>query len=129
MADEAGFPSIDLPVRPPYPPMEAQAVEARPADVLSRAARRERSGMRKVRRLRMADCVLGGFRYAQAGGEVGSLLLGLEVRYEHSSGGRFRRGTKPLRWRPDKAPQLCTLAQLDGTADRALAEFWGRRAG
>lgn len=37
----------------------------------------ERTAMRKVKRARTADCVVGGFRYAQAGGEVGSLLLGL----------------------------------------------------
>jgi ATP-dependent DNA ligase len=33
--------------------------------------------MLKVKRLRTADCVLGGFRYASAAREVGSLLLGL----------------------------------------------------
>jgi ATP-dependent DNA ligase len=33
--------------------------------------------MLKVKKLRTADCVIGGFRYAAKGGEVGSLLLGL----------------------------------------------------
>ena len=33
--------------------------------------------MVKVKRLRSADCVVGGFRYASSGGRVGSLLLGL----------------------------------------------------
>jgi ATP-dependent DNA ligase len=33
--------------------------------------------MRKVKRLRTADCVVGGFRYEQGGQGVGSLLLGL----------------------------------------------------
>jgi ATP-dependent DNA ligase len=33
--------------------------------------------MLKVKRLRTADCVVGGFRYATSGGIVGSLLLGL----------------------------------------------------
>jgi ATP-dependent DNA ligase len=33
--------------------------------------------MLKVKRLRTADCVVGGFRYASKGREVGSLLLGL----------------------------------------------------
>jgi ATP-dependent DNA ligase len=37
----------------------------------------ERAGMVKVKRLRTADCVVGGFRYASKGGAVGSLLLGL----------------------------------------------------
>lgn len=37
----------------------------------------ERSAMRKIKRIRTADCVVGGFRYASKGGAVGSLLLGL----------------------------------------------------
>ena len=37
----------------------------------------ERTGMRKVKRLRTADCVVAGFRYAQRERLVGSLLLGL----------------------------------------------------
>lgn len=37
----------------------------------------ERTGMQKVKRIRTADCVVGGFRYASRGGGVGSLLLGL----------------------------------------------------
>ena len=36
-----------------------------------------RTGMQKVKRIRTADCVVGGFRYASKGGVVGSLLLGL----------------------------------------------------
>lgn len=36
-----------------------------------------RDGMVKVKRLLTADCVVGGFRYAQKGGAIGSLLLGL----------------------------------------------------
>ncbi|MDT4967733.1 MAG: hypothetical protein QOJ64_2470 [Acidobacteriota bacterium] len=37
----------------------------------------ERTGMVKIKRIRTADCVVGGFRYASSGGLVGSLLLGL----------------------------------------------------
>lgn len=37
----------------------------------------ERDGMVKIKRLRSADCVVGGFRYLAARREVGSLLLGL----------------------------------------------------
>ena len=37
----------------------------------------DRKAMVKVKRLRTADCVVGGFRYATKGGVVGSLLLGL----------------------------------------------------
>ena len=138
----------------------------------------ERDGMVKVKRRRTADCVVGGFRYASRGREVGSLLLGLydrkgllhhvgfcsslnererkgllaklerlveppgftgkapggpsrwstersaewkplrpelvvEVGFDHVTGGRFRHGTKFVRWRPDKAPTQCTMAQLD----------------
>ena len=35
-----------------------------------------------------------------------------EVQYDHVSGGRFRHGTRFLRWRPDKAPRQCTFDQL-----------------
>jgi len=38
--------------------------------------------------------------------------LVVEVAYDHVSGGRFRHGTKFLRWRPDKAPRQCTIEQL-----------------
>jgi ATP-dependent DNA ligase len=37
----------------------------------------DRSGMEKVKLVRTADCVVGGFRYATSGKKVGSLLLGL----------------------------------------------------
>jgi ATP-dependent DNA ligase len=137
----------------------------------------ERDGMLKVKRQRTADCVVGGFRYASKGGDVGSLLLGLydgdgrldhvgfcsglraevrqglrpklerlrrppgftgrapggpsrwstersarweplqpklvvEVAYDHVSNGRFRHGTRFLRWRPDKDPRQCTTEQI-----------------
>jgi ATP-dependent DNA ligase len=139
--------------------------------------------MRKIKRIRTADCVVGGYRMASKGGAVGSLLLGLydedgklnhvgftssfslaerkklkailepyeggegftgnapggpsrwstersaqwvplapklvcEVRYDHFSGGRFRHGTKFLRWRPDKKPKACTYDQLSGAKGR-----------
>jgi len=190
----------------------------------------ERTGMVKVKRIRTADCVIGGFRWSRAaaekgaggkrsaeksaarahtslqqsgasgrkkpGEEVGSLLLGLyndqgkldhvgfsssfsredrkklksilkpliagparnsgddapadsagftgkapggpsrwtrddrdtewlplkpklvgEFQYDHFSGGRFRHGTKFLRWRPEKKPDQCTMEQLG--ADRS----------
>ncbi len=161
----------------------------------------ERAGMVKVKRLRSADCVVGGFRYLQnrgkggeAAGEVGSLLLGLydregkldhvgfsssftaeerrellplllplvappgftgkapggpsrwstrrsddwqplrpalvcEVRYDHVSGGRFRHGTKFLRWRPDKKPEACTFDQVRPRAAGPLLAHLGLTAG
>lgn len=36
-----------------------------------------REGGIKIKRIRTADCVVGGFRYATKGGVIGSLLLGL----------------------------------------------------
>jgi ATP-dependent DNA ligase len=38
--------------------------------------------------------------------------LVIEVSYDHFTGGRFRHGTSLIRWRPDKAPQQCTLEQV-----------------
>jgi ATP-dependent DNA ligase len=38
--------------------------------------------------------------------------LVVEVQYDHFTGGRFRHGTRFLRWRPDKAPRQCTLDQV-----------------
>jgi ATP-dependent DNA ligase len=42
----------------------------------------------------------------------------VEVGYDHFTGGRFRHGTRFLRWRPDKAPRQCTYDQL-GRAGRS----------
>jgi ATP-dependent DNA ligase len=144
-----------------------------------------RKGMQKIKLMRSADCVIGGFRYGEKkqGGRkvIGSLLLGLyddggllhhvgftsaikasdrlrltekfdkiaaassftgkapggpsrwstkrsatwqpvrpvhvvEVAYDHVSGGRFRHGTRILRWRPDKKPSQCRLDQLSQSA-------------
>jgi ATP-dependent DNA ligase len=44
--------------------------------------------------------------------------LVVEVEYDHFTGGRFRHGTKFLRWRPDKAPKQCTIEQV--RRDRGL---------
>ena len=38
--------------------------------------------------------------------------LVVEVGYDHVSGGRFRHGTRFLRWRPDKPPRRCTMEQI-----------------
>jgi len=38
--------------------------------------------------------------------------LVIEVSYDHFTGGRFRHGTKLLRWRPDKSPPQCTMDQV-----------------
>jgi ATP-dependent DNA ligase len=38
--------------------------------------------------------------------------LVVEVGFDHFAGGRFRHGTKFLRWRPDKSPKQCTFDQV-----------------
>jgi ATP-dependent DNA ligase len=52
-----------------------------------------------------------------------------EVRYDHFSGGRFRHGTKFLRWRPDKAPRQCTYAQVEPGGDADALARLDRKAG
>jgi ATP-dependent DNA ligase len=154
----------------------------------------ERTGMVKVKNMRTAECVVGGFRYgSKATKTLGSLLLGLyddkgllnhvgfcsaltekqrkeltpkieklkqsvedgggftgkapggvsrwstersgewealqptlvvEVQYDHFSGGRFRHGTRFLRWRPDKTPRKCTMDQV--TAKGAPVSLLGK---
>jgi ATP-dependent DNA ligase len=64
----------------------------------------DRRAMQKIKRLRTADCVVGGFRYAQEGGEIGSLLLGLyddegqldHVGFAASFTAQERRALKPI---------------------------------
>jgi ATP-dependent DNA ligase len=146
----------------------------------------ERTAMVKVKQIRTADCVVGGFRYATGLRVLGSLLLGLydddgllhhvgftsafkaserpaltkkfkalrkppgftgnapggpsrwstertgewepvdpkivvEVTYDHFTGGRFRHGTKIVRYRPDKAPRQCTMEQVEHREGKSLA--------
>ncbi|MGI8820936.1 MAG: ATP-dependent DNA ligase [Chthoniobacterales bacterium] len=45
----------------------------------------------------------------------------VEVTYDHFTGGRFRHGTKIVRWREDKAPRQCTLDQVQGREGKSLA--------
>jgi ATP-dependent DNA ligase len=45
----------------------------------------------------------------------------VEVTYDHFTGGRFRHGTKIVRWRKDKAPRQCTLDQVLGREGKSLA--------
>jgi ATP-dependent DNA ligase len=45
--------------------------------------------------------------------------LVVEVEYDHFTGGRFRHGTKLLRWRPDKAPRQCKMEQVSQAGARA----------
>ena len=46
--------------------------------------------------------------------------LVVEVQFDHFTGGRFRHGTKFLRWRPDKSPKDCTMRQVKRESQSAL---------
>jgi ATP-dependent DNA ligase len=145
----------------------------------------ERTAAVKIKQIRTADCVVGGFRYATDKKVIGSLLLGLygddgllhhvgfisgfkasdrraltekferlrkppgftgnapgspsrwstersgewepvspkvvvEVAYDHFTGGRFRHGTRFLRWRSDKDPSQCTMDQVEYREGKSL---------
>jgi ATP-dependent DNA ligase len=43
-----------------------------------------------------------------------------EVQFDHFTGGRFRHGTKFLRWRPEKSPRQCTMKQVRRENESAL---------
>jgi ATP-dependent DNA ligase len=43
-----------------------------------------------------------------------------EVQFDHFTGGRFRHGTKFLRWRPEKDPHDCTMKQIQRENRSAL---------
>jgi ATP-dependent DNA ligase len=47
--------------------------------------------------------------------------LVVEVCYDHFGNGRFRHGTRILRWRPDKAPRQCTFDQIRQEAGNLLS--------
>jgi ATP-dependent DNA ligase len=46
--------------------------------------------------------------------------LVVEVQFDHFTGGRFRHGTKFLRWRPEKDPHDCTMKQVQRENRSAL---------
>ena len=46
--------------------------------------------------------------------------LVVEVQFDHFTGGRFRHGTKFLRWRPEKLPRVCTMKQVRRESRSAL---------
>jgi ATP-dependent DNA ligase len=46
--------------------------------------------------------------------------LVVEVEYDHFTGGRFRHGTRLVRWRPDKAPRQCHMDQVTRTGAGSL---------
>ena len=74
--------------------------------------------MVKVKQLRTADCVVGGFRYAEKKREVGSLLLGLydDQRVLHHVG--FTSGL-PAKERPELTKRLEALVEGPGFTGNA----------
>lgn len=46
--------------------------------------------------------------------------LVVEVGFDHFTGGRFRHGTKFIRWRPEKSPEQCTMQQVKRESQSAL---------
>jgi ATP-dependent DNA ligase len=53
--------------------------------------------------------------------------LVVEVQYDHFSGGRFRHGTRLMRWRPDKAPRQCVMDQVKpGSSIQAVLSGSGK---
>jgi ATP-dependent DNA ligase len=46
--------------------------------------------------------------------------LVVEVEYDHFTGGRFRHGTRLVRWRPDKSPRQCRMEQVNQTGAASL---------
>jgi len=49
----------------------------------------------------------------------------VEVRYDYMEGVRFRHTAQFVRWRPDRAPESCTYAQLEQAVEFDLAEVLG----
>jgi ATP-dependent DNA ligase len=69
------------------------------------------------------DAPGGKSRWAPAGSREWKPLrpkLVVEVCYDHFTGGRFRHGTRLLRWRPDKAPRQCGYHQLPKPSRKLL---------
>jgi ATP-dependent DNA ligase len=90
-------------------------VVAKPLDQPYRFGER---AMVKVKQLRTADCVVGGFRYAEKKHEVGSLLLGL-----YDSGGKLHHvgftSAIPAKERPELTKTLEALVKAPGFTGNA----------
>lgn len=55
--------------------------------------------------------------------------LVVEVTYENVSAGRFRHPARFVRWRPDKAPEDCTYAQLEQPPPVELTQIFAAELG
>ncbi len=73
----------------------------------------DRHGMLKIKRLRTADCIVGGFRLANDGSSLGSLLLGL---YDDDGALDYVGFTSGF----SAAEKKSLLKKLDGPQDRCL---------
>ena len=51
----------------------------------------------------------------------------LEVKFDTMQSGRFRHAATFLRWRSDKAPEECTVDQIDTPAPADVTELWRSR--
>jgi ATP-dependent DNA ligase len=49
-------------------------------------------------------------------------VLIAEVTYDHFTNGRFRHGTRFVRWRPDKSAEQCTYDQIHGYKPEAASK-------
>ena len=90
----------------------------------------ERTGMVKIKRLRTADCVVGGFRWAHGkgkhpGDEVGSLLLGLY----NNQGQLDHIGFSSSFTAPDRKKLKTILKPLAAQESSRAAGFSGRAPG
>jgi len=78
----------------------------------------ERTAMQKVKRMRTADCVVGGFRYSSRGKVVGSLLLGLHDRDRRLHHVGFT-SAMPARERQPLTARLESMIEPPGFTGRA----------
>jgi ATP-dependent DNA ligase len=53
--------------------------------------------------------------------------LVVEVEYDHFTGGRFRHGTRLVRWRPDKSPRQCKMSQVSQAGAASLSLLMAAR--
>jgi ATP-dependent DNA ligase len=52
-------------------------------------------------------------------------VIVMEVSHDQLSGPRFRHASRFLSWRPDKAPEDCTLDQLELPSGAGITSVWG----
>ena len=111
-----------LPVRPPYPTMEALLVAEIPSEK-GWQYEPKWDGFRCLAFKEQSQIELQSKTEQSLGRTEWKPLkpkLVVEVQYDHFTGNRFRHGSKFLRWRPGKSPKACSMAQVK-RKDRAVA--------